>query len=114
MQKIGNRRLVPSLLNPHSPLRLDLLKDKSLPWLTFFLLQAPSPKLIHNAFQSVGVSVFATGAYVITFIGFSPELCWHSMLHLIVYWILYSQCYPWAVRGPTMFPLSCVDTQCYP
>ena len=30
-QKIGNRRHVPSLLNPHSPLRLDLLKAKSLP-----------------------------------------------------------------------------------
>jgi hypothetical protein len=29
--KIGNRRHVPSLLNPHSPFRLDLLKDKSLP-----------------------------------------------------------------------------------
>jgi hypothetical protein len=70
MQKIGNRRHVPSLHNPHSPLRLDLLKDKSLPWLSFFLLQAPSPKLIHNAFQSVGLSVFAAGAYVITFVGF--------------------------------------------
>jgi hypothetical protein len=70
MQKIGNLRHVPSLLNPHSPLRLDLLKDKSLPWLSFFLLKAPSPKLIHNAFQSVGVSVFAAGSYVITFIGF--------------------------------------------
>jgi hypothetical protein len=33
-------------------------------------VQAPSPKLIHNAFQSVGLSVFAAGAYVITFIGF--------------------------------------------
>ena len=31
MRKIGNRRHDPSLLNPHSPLRLDLLKDKSLP-----------------------------------------------------------------------------------
>jgi hypothetical protein len=30
-RKIGNRRHVPSLLNPHSPLRLDLLKAKSLP-----------------------------------------------------------------------------------
>jgi hypothetical protein len=62
MQKNGNQRHVPSLHNPHSPLRLDLLKDKSLPWLSFFLLQAPSPKLIHNAFQSVGLSVFAAGA----------------------------------------------------
>jgi hypothetical protein len=71
MQKIGNRRHVPSLLNPHSPLRLDLLKDKSLPWLSFFLLKAPSPKLIHNAFQSVGLSVFAAVVYIITFVG-----CW--------------------------------------
>ena len=31
MRKIRNRRHDPSLLNPHSPLRLDLLKDKSLP-----------------------------------------------------------------------------------
>ena len=70
MQKIRNQRHVPSLHNPHSPLQLDLLKDKSLPWLSFFLLQAPSPKLIHNAFQSVGLSVFAAGAYVIMFVGF--------------------------------------------
>jgi hypothetical protein len=62
---------VPSLLNPHSPLRLDLLKDKSLPWLSFFLLKAPSPKLIHNAFQLVGLSVFAAVVYVITCVG-----CW--------------------------------------
>jgi hypothetical protein len=71
MRKIGNRRHVPSLLIPHSPLRLDLLKDKSLPWLSFFLLKAPSPKLIHNAFQSVGLSVLAAVVYVITFVG-----CW--------------------------------------
>ena len=62
---------MPSLLNPHSPLRLDLLKDKSLPRLSFFLLKAPSPKLIHNAFQTVGLSVFAAVVYVITFVG-----CW--------------------------------------
>jgi hypothetical protein len=73
MQKIRNRRHVPSLLNPHSPLRLDLLNDKSLPWLSFFLLKAPYPKLIHNAFhfQSVGLSVFAAVVYIITFVG-----CW--------------------------------------
>ncbi len=59
MQKFRNRWHVPSLFNPHSPLRLDLLKDKSLPWMSFFLLKAPSPKLIHNAFQLVGLSVFA-------------------------------------------------------
>jgi hypothetical protein len=70
-KKIGNQRHVPTLLIPHSPLRLDLLKDKSLPWLLFFLLKAPSPKLIHNAFQSVGLSVFAAVVYVITFVG-----CW--------------------------------------
>ncbi len=68
--KNGNQRHMPLLHNPHSPLQLDLLKDKSLPWLSFFLLQAPSPKLIHNAFQSVCLSVFASGAYVITFVGF--------------------------------------------
>ena len=82
MQKIGNQRHVPSLLNPHSPLQLDLLKYKSLPWLSFFLMKAPSPKLIHNAFQSVGVSVFAAWLYVIMFIGFLPELCWQKMLPL--------------------------------
>jgi len=30
-QKIGNQMHVPSLLNPHTPLRLDLLKARSLP-----------------------------------------------------------------------------------
>ena len=30
-QKTGKSMCVPSLLNPHSPLRLDMLKDKSLP-----------------------------------------------------------------------------------
>jgi hypothetical protein len=69
--KIGNQRHVPSLLNPHSPIRLDLLRDKSLPRLLFFLLKASSPKLIHNAFQLVGLSVFAAVVYVITFVG-----CW--------------------------------------
>jgi len=75
MQKIGNQRNVPSLLNPHSPVQLDLLKDKSLPRLSFFLLNASSPKLIHNAFQSVGLSVFAAVVYVITFVG-----CWQPFV----------------------------------
>ncbi len=38
---------------------LILLKDKSCSWLWFFLLLVPSPKLIHNAYQLVGLSVFA-------------------------------------------------------
>jgi hypothetical protein len=66
MQKIGNWRHVPSLLNPHSPL-----------WLTShshncrFSYWRRSPKLIHNAFQLVGLSVFAAVVYVIMFVG-----CW--------------------------------------
>ncbi len=105
MQKIGNWRHLPLLLNPHSPLQLDLLKYNSYPWLLFFLLQVPSPKLIHNAFQWVGLSVFA-GMYVIMFVDFgsvvispalsglqlcayqicilyvTPKLCWRTMLPL--------------------------------
>jgi hypothetical protein len=46
-----------------------MLKEKSLPRLSFFLLKAPSPKLINNAFQSVDLSVFAAVVYVITFVG---------------------------------------------
>jgi hypothetical protein len=71
MQKIGNQMHVPSLLNPHSPVQLDLLKDKLLPRLSFFLLKASSSKLIHNAFQPVSLSFFAAVVYVIPFVG-----CW--------------------------------------
>ncbi len=122
MQKIGNRRHVPSLLNPHPPLQLDLLKDKSLPWLSFFLLQAPSPKLTHNAFQSVGLSVFAAGAYVITFVGFWQSCVMFKLRTLCQGWPdfscavwtaimclpnLHFICYAWVVWH-TMLPLNCV------
>ena len=51
-QKIGKLMCVPSLLNPHSPFLLDLLKLKSYTWLLFVLLHLISSKLVYNAFQS--------------------------------------------------------------
>ena len=107
MRKIGNRRHVPSLLNPHSPLRLDLLKDKSLPWLSFFLLKAPCPKLIHNAFQSVGVSVFATGLYVIMCIGFWQRLVMFKLSGSGLPWFLWP-----CLNIHNVTPEPCMDTQC--
>jgi hypothetical protein len=98
---------VPSLLNPHSPLRLDLLNDKSLPWLLFFLLKAPCPKLIHNAFQSVGVSVFDTGSYIIMFIGFWQRLVMFKLSWSGLPWFLLP-----CLNIRNVTPEPCVDTQC--
>ena len=92
-QKIGNQRHVPSLLNPHSPLRLDLLKAKSLPWLSFFLLKATSPKLIHNAFQSVGLSVFAAVVYFILWCLFTIACNSTLRLHSIVLFTFFGAYY---------------------
>jgi len=71
MQKIGNRKHVPSLLNPHSPVRLDLLKDKSLPRLSFFLLKASSPK--REWWVGEKLALISTKAVGLSSVGGNPK-----------------------------------------
>ena len=73
----------------------------------FFLLKVPCPKLIHNAFQSVGVSVFATGSYVIMFIGFWQHLVMFKLSGSGLLWFLWP-----CLNIHNVTPEPCVDTLC--